>query len=91
MKNIDAAMELLQTMCDAMAAAAVDGSTGTAMPISIKVCIAIDDCDVEAFLEWFVQPLVDEAGCQCFYLHAHKVYTKGLYNPFKNRNIPAIA
>jgi len=51
MKNIDAAMELLQTMCDAMAAAAVDGSTGTAMPISIKVCIAIDDCDVEEFLE----------------------------------------
>jgi len=41
-KNIDAAVELLQTtMRDAVAAAAVDGGTGTVIPISIKVRIAV--------------------------------------------------
>jgi len=93
MKNINAVVELLQTMHNAMAAVAdgVDsGGIGNAIPISIKVCIAVNDCDLEEFLESFVKQLVDKASCQHFYLHACKVYTNGLYNPSQNCNIPPL-
>jgi len=93
MKNIDAAVELLQTMHDVTAAAAdgVDsGGIGSAIPISIKVHIAVNHCDLGGFLDFFVERLVDNAICQHFYLHACKVYMNGLYSPSQNCNIPPL-
>jgi len=60
------------------------------VPTSIKTRIAIDDDDSwDEFLYPFIRRLVDEGGCRRFYMHARKVFTKGL-SPLQNRNIPPL-
>ena len=80
MKDVDVAVQMLQ----AMKMSARD------IPVSIKTRIAVDDQEGwETFLLPYVERLVREGGCRRFYMHARKVFTKGL-DPSQNRNIPPL-
>ncbi|MDA0357532.1 MAG: tRNA dihydrouridine(20/20a) synthase DusA [Proteobacteria bacterium] len=73
--------ELVAECCAAMMAA-------SALPITVKCRIGIDDMDAEAGLDRFID-LVAWAGVGVFYLHARKAWLKGL-SPKENRNIPPL-
>lgn len=73
--------ELVAECCAAMMAA-------SALPITVKCRIGIDDMDAEAGLDRFID-LVAGAGVGVFYLHARKAWLKGL-SPKENRNIPPL-
>jgi len=60
----------------------------TAIPVSVKTRIGIDDHDSYGFLCDFIEPLI-EAGCQEFAVHARKALLEGL-SPAENRSIPPL-
>ncbi len=60
----------------------------TALPVSIKTRIGVDEHDSEAFLWNFITPSY-EAGCREWVLHARSAWLKGL-SPKENRTIPPL-
>ena len=67
--------------CRAMIAA-------SALPVTVKCRIGIDDMDPETGLDRFVD-LVADAGVNVVYLHARKAWLTGL-SPKENRDIPPL-
>ncbi len=60
----------------------------TALPVTVKHRIGIDDQDSEADLERFVTT-VAAAGCRRFIVHARKAWLQGL-SPRENRDVPPL-
>ena len=60
----------------------------TALPVSIKCRIGIDESDSYEFLEDFVTK-THAAGCDTYIVHARKAWLKGL-SPKENREIPPL-
>ena len=60
----------------------------TAIPITVKTRIGIDDKDSYEFLRGFVERLA-EAGCQKFVVHARIAILDGL-SPKENRTVPPL-
>ena len=60
----------------------------TALPVTVKTRIGIDDRDSYAELAEFVAK-VAAGGCKIFIIHARKAWLKGL-NPKENREIPPL-
>ena len=60
----------------------------TAVPVTVKCRIGIDDMDEEEGLDKFIDQ-VQAAGVSIFYLHARKAWLKGL-SPKENRDIPPL-
>jgi tRNA-dihydrouridine synthase A len=58
------------------------------IPVSVKTRIAVDSFEDWDFLQSYISALIS-AGCRQFYIHARKVYTKGL-KPVENRTIPPL-
>ncbi len=63
-------------------------AAGSAIPVTVKCRIGIDDQDSEAALEHFVTA-VAAAGCTSFIIHARKAWLKGL-SPKENRDVPPL-
>lgn len=63
-------------------------SEATALPITVKHRIGIDDLDSYEHLHRFVDA-VAAAGCQTFIIHARKAWLQGL-SPKQNRTIPPL-
>jgi len=78
MKNIDRACELVKTL----------RANCKDVPVSVKLRIGVDDNEDFGFIREVVR-LLNEAGCDRFYVHARKVLLKGL-NPAENRIIPPL-
>ncbi|MFT4047428.1 MAG: tRNA dihydrouridine(20/20a) synthase DusA [Solimonas sp.] len=71
------------------AAAAVRAMRGaTALPVTVKHRIGVDDSDEYDFMRRFVETVAD-AGCEVFIIHARKAWLKGL-SPKENREIPPL-
>lgn len=60
----------------------------TALPVTVKSRIGIDDQDSDAFLQHFVETVAD-AGCQTFIIHARIAVLQGL-SPKQNRDVPPL-
>ncbi len=60
----------------------------TAVPVTVKIRIGIDDRDSYAHLSDFVCHVAD-AGCRTFIVHARKAWLHGL-SPRENREIPPL-
>lgn len=60
----------------------------TALPVTVKTRLGIDDQDSPEFLYRFIDT-VAAAGCSLFILHARKAWLKGL-SPRENRDIPPL-
>ncbi len=60
----------------------------TAIPITIKTRIGVDDLDRYEHLHFFVSQ-VAAAGCKTFIIHARKAWLKGL-SPQQNRSVPPL-
>ncbi|MFC4426132.1 tRNA dihydrouridine(20/20a) synthase DusA [Deinococcus navajonensis] len=60
----------------------------TALPVTVKHRIGIDDLDSYDHLTRFVRT-VEAAGCQTFIVHARKAWLSGL-SPKENREIPPL-
>jgi tRNA-dihydrouridine synthase A len=60
----------------------------TALPVTIKTRIGIDDQDEERHLDEFVA-VTSAAGCDTFIIHARKAWLQGL-SPKENREIPPL-
>jgi tRNA-dihydrouridine synthase A len=60
----------------------------TALPVTVKCRIGIDDQDVETALEDFADA-VKRAGCAALIVHARKAWLQGL-SPRENREIPPL-
>lgn len=60
----------------------------TAIPITVKTRIGVDDLDSYEHLQQFVQK-VSAAGCTTFIIHARKAWLKGL-SPQQNRSVPPL-
>ena len=60
----------------------------TAVPVTVKSRIGIDDLDSYEFLHTFVEQ-VAQAGCKHFIIHARKAWLSGL-SPKQNRDIPPL-
>lgn len=60
----------------------------TALPVTVKNRIGIDDQDSEEDLEKFITT-VAAAGCKTFIVHARKAWLKGL-SPKENRDVPPL-
>ena len=60
----------------------------TALPVTVKNRIGIDDQDDHAGLHQFIST-VSAAGCKTFIIHARKAWLKGL-SPKENREIPPL-
>ncbi len=60
----------------------------SAIPVTVKTRIGIDDQDSDAFLDDFVGR-VTHAGCDTFIIHARKAILAGL-SPKENREIPPL-
>ena len=73
--------EVVAACCRAMMAE-------TALPVSVKCRIGIDDMDVETGLDRFVDTVAG-AGVSVFYIHARKAWLNGL-SPRENRTIPPL-
>ena len=69
--------ECVKAMCDA-----------TALPVTVKHRIGIDDMESYQQMLDFVAP-VAEAGCKVFIVHARKAWLQGL-SPKQNREIPPL-
>jgi tRNA-dihydrouridine synthase A len=61
---------------------------GSAIPVTVKTRIGIDDHDSDAFLDDFVGRVM-QAGCDTFVIHARKAILAGL-SPKENREIPPL-
>jgi tRNA-dihydrouridine synthase A len=73
------------TLVAACVAAMADAS---ALPVTVKCRIGIDDQDAEESLDRFIDR-VAEAGCNTFIVHARKAWLKGL-SPKENRDVPPL-
>ncbi len=60
----------------------------TALPVTVKCRIGIDDQDTEQSLDRFVDLMIEE-GAAHIYVHARKAWLKGL-SPKENRTIPPL-
>lgn len=60
----------------------------TALPVTVKHRIGIDDQDDYEHLERFIATVAD-AGCNTFIVHARKAWLKGL-SPKDNRDVPPL-
>ena len=60
----------------------------SALPVTVKCRIGIDDQDAEESLDRFIDR-VAEAGCGTFIVHARKAWLKGL-SPKENRDVPPL-
>lgn len=60
----------------------------TALPVTVKTRLGIDDQDSPEFLHRFIDT-VAAVGCSLFILHARKAWLKGL-SPRENRDIPPL-
>ena len=60
----------------------------TALPVTVKTRIGLDDRDDYGFVRDFVG-VVAAAGCDTFILHARKAYLAGL-SPKENRTVPPL-
>jgi tRNA-dihydrouridine synthase A len=60
----------------------------SALPVTVKCRIGIDDQDAEESLDRFIGQ-VAEAGCRTFIVHARKAWLKGL-SPKENRDVPPL-
>lgn len=60
----------------------------TALPVTVKHRIGVDDSDEYEFMRRFVSS-VAEAGCTVFIVHARKAWLQGL-SPKENREIPPL-
>jgi tRNA-dihydrouridine synthase A len=60
----------------------------TALPVTVKCRIGIDDQDSEADLDRFADAMV-AAGAEALYVHARKAWLSGL-SPKENRTIPPL-
>ncbi len=58
------------------------------VPVTVKCRLGIDDQDIEAPLDRFVD-IVGEAGASCVIVHARKAWLQGL-DPKQNREIPPL-
>jgi tRNA-dihydrouridine synthase A len=68
--------------------AAMKRAAGSAVPVTVKCRIGIDDQDSEAGLSRFADR-VASAGCETFIVHARKAWLQGL-SPKENREIPPL-
>ncbi len=73
--------ELVADCVDRMRAA-------SAVPVTVKTRIGIDDQDSVEFLYTFVDA-IQAAGCETLIVHARKAFLQGL-SPKENRNVPAL-
>lgn len=70
-------------------AAAVRAMRGaTALPVTVKHRIGVDESDEYEFMRRFVDT-VASAGCEVFIVHARKAWLKGL-SPKENRHVPPL-
>jgi tRNA-dihydrouridine synthase A len=60
----------------------------SALPVTVKCRVGIDDQDAEESLDRFIDR-VAEAGCNTFIVHARKAWLKGL-SPKENRDVPPL-
>ncbi|KJS45669.1 MAG: hypothetical protein VR70_00345 [Rhodospirillaceae bacterium BRH_c57] len=60
----------------------------TALPVTVKHRIGIDDLDSHDHLRRFIDTVAD-GGCQTFIIHARKAWLQGL-SPKQNREIPPL-
>lgn len=60
----------------------------TALPVTVKHRIGVDDSDEYDFMRRFVDTIAN-AGCEVFIVHARKAWLKGL-SPKENREIPPL-
>lgn len=60
----------------------------TALPVTVKCRIGIDDSEEYPFLKRFVET-VAAAGCRTFVVHARKAWLSGL-SPKENREVPPL-
>jgi tRNA-dihydrouridine synthase A len=60
----------------------------TDLPVTVKCRLGIDEQDIEAPLDHFVDRVI-EAGADHIYVHARKAWLKGL-SPKENRTIPPL-
>ncbi len=58
------------------------------VPVTVKCRIGVDDQDVEADLDRFIETVAN-AGCRTFIVHARKAWLKGL-SPKENREVPPL-
>lgn len=63
-------------------------TAATALPITVKTRIGIDEQEGYDFLRFFLDPVV-EAGCRTVIIHARKAWLSGL-SPKENREIPPL-
>jgi tRNA-dihydrouridine synthase A len=68
--------------------AAMRGTVGGDVPVTVKCRIGIDDQDSEADLARFIE-CVAAGGCSAFIVHARKAWLQGL-SPKENREIPPL-
>ncbi len=71
-----------------VAAAVAAMRRATAVPVTVKHRIGVDDSEDYPFLKHFVET-VAAAGCTTFIVHARKAWLKGL-SPKENREIPPL-
>ncbi|MGD9785965.1 MAG: tRNA dihydrouridine(20/20a) synthase DusA [Hyphomicrobiaceae bacterium] len=67
---------------------AMGDAVGSAVPVTVKCRIGIDDQDGEADFQSFVDR-VAAAGCRHFIVHARKAWLSGL-SPKENREVPPL-
>lgn len=61
----------------------------TALPVTVKHRIGIDDLDSYDHLRRFIDTVADHGGCRSFTIHARKAWLNGL-SPKQNREIPPL-
>lgn len=78
----------LMAKADLVAQCVETMQNSTALPVTVKTRIGIDESDSYEFLTDFVQK-VHDAGCREFIIHARKAWLCGL-SPKENREIPPL-
>jgi tRNA-dihydrouridine synthase A len=73
---------------DLVAACVAAMGEASALPVTVKCRIGIDDQDAEESLDRFIDR-VAQAGCKSFIVHARKAWLKGL-SPKDNRAVPPL-
>jgi tRNA-dihydrouridine synthase A len=67
---------------------AMRSAVGSAVPVTVKCRIGVDDSEEYAFLARFAAT-VAAAGCRVFVVHARKAWLRGL-SPKENRELPPL-
>lgn len=78
----------LMTEPDTVAACVAAMTAATALPVTVKHRIGVDETDSYEHLSGFVARVAD-AGCRTFIVHARKAWLSGL-SPKENREIPPL-